>query len=534
MSLVATNFVPQGPIKSVDIKQFVDLFTGVMTDQPVTFKNATLLGGSQGTTTAPLKLFGVVGQTSALAEAYVSSGAASPTWGVTGIGIQSWSPGSPSAYDTNLSRIALQNGHVSDTAGIFISPRLEVPPGTFDGTALIDGSVTPPKLSTAVGGTIIREEFLPINGATQITIAQSPTGVIMVSRNGIVQSTTDGHYSTSIRVFTFSTPFDGTERVDIAYAVGPFGGGLIDQSVTNIKLASDTARANLLTNGGFEIWQRGNGPFTATSVYTADRWVQSLAAGDTLSTSANAGVAPQLPYTRTGAQLVYTRSTGGSSFAQTVRDSDHPLHGKPVSLSAVVYSTVPNAIRLNLNDGTNNTYSAYHPGDSTWKTLTVTGPSVPLSATSVVAGFVLDASGTFYVDNAMLVVGSVPADYMPLHPADDLARCLRYYQRWQPASGAYYVAQGSAQTTTAHYFLMAVKAALAATPTLTVSAAADWQVINESLGAATPCISFAASGLNKDTSVLLQIGSAAIGTMGTPKFLVTVNANAWLALEGNP
>ena len=28
----------------------------------------------------------------------------------------------------------------------------------------------------------------------------------------------------------------------------------------------------------------------------------------------------------------------------------------------------------------------------------------------------------------MLVVGSQPADYVPLHPADDLARCLRYYE----------------------------------------------------------------------------------------------------------
>ena len=28
----------------------------------------------------------------------------------------------------------------------------------------------------------------------------------------------------------------------------------------------------------------------------------------------------------------------------------------------------------------------------------------------------------------MLVVGSVAADYAPMHPADDLARCQRYYQ----------------------------------------------------------------------------------------------------------
>src|SRR5215831_3274209 len=33
--------------------------------------------------------------------------------------------------------------------------------------------------------------------------------------------------------------------------------------IANDNLGPDVARANLLTNGGFEIWQRGNGPITA-------------------------------------------------------------------------------------------------------------------------------------------------------------------------------------------------------------------------------------------------------------------------------
>ncbi|HXI15570.1 MAG TPA: hypothetical protein VNM48_04300, partial [Chloroflexota bacterium] len=33
------------------------------------------------------------------------------------------------------------------------------------------------------------------------------------------------------------------------------------------------------------------------------------------------------------------------------------------------------------------------------------------------------------VNDAMLVIGSVAADYQPLTPADDLARCIRYYRR---------------------------------------------------------------------------------------------------------
>src|SRR5215471_7851986 len=64
------------------------------------------------------------------------------------------------------------------------------------------------------------------------------------------------------------------------------GTALQNGSVTNVKLASDTARLNLLTNGGFEIWQRGNGPFTGTgNGFGPDRWTLGIAGTDTLSVS---------------------------------------------------------------------------------------------------------------------------------------------------------------------------------------------------------------------------------------------------------
>src|SRR5262252_4977444 len=58
---------------------------------------------------------------------------------------------------------------------------------------------------------------------------------------------------------------------------------LANAAVTNAKLGTDTARLNLVTNGGFEIWQRGNGPFTATGVYGPDRWQLGITGTDTLS-----------------------------------------------------------------------------------------------------------------------------------------------------------------------------------------------------------------------------------------------------------
>jgi len=67
------------------------------------------------------------------------------------------------------------------------------------------------------------EEFLPSNGATTVQTLQVPSTVVFVSRNGVVQSHADGHWSNSGQVFTFTTAFDGTERVEISYVVGGLG-----------------------------------------------------------------------------------------------------------------------------------------------------------------------------------------------------------------------------------------------------------------------------------------------------------------------
>jgi len=126
VSLNATDFVPLGPIRSADLRQFIDLFTGIMTDQPVTFKNTLTVGGSQGATTTPLKIFGATGQTSNLVDLYPDPTSLNPTFGFAALGGFAWGPGGAGLQDTFLSRIARQNGHTSDTAGLLVDPRLEV------------------------------------------------------------------------------------------------------------------------------------------------------------------------------------------------------------------------------------------------------------------------------------------------------------------------------------------------------------------------------------------------------------------------
>ena len=234
---------------------------------------------------------------------------------------------------------------------------------------------------------------------------------------------------------------------------------LANNAVTNAKLGTDTARLNLLTNGGFEIWQRAT-TFSAPGVaaYVADRWLtypNISGAGSTLNTVArdtanvDAGSLSCMSVTHTkstGNSLIYSNFNGATA--------EFSVANKTLSCSVRVKTSTANAVRVSMleNGNVGETFSSYHTGGGTYETLSVTKAFTGSAAGNCQIRIYLEASCTAYLDNAMLVVGSVPADYAPLHPADDLARCLRYYEvigsgsffpmvaGYQAAGGGIYVA----------------------------------------------------------------------------------------------
>jgi hypothetical protein len=150
--LDAVNFHPLGPVKSDDMLQFYNLLTGVMQDQPITSRNALSIGGNQGQTTVPLKVYGATGQNTNLIDLYVDRTAAQPGFGLTATGTFAWGPGGTAPQDTYMSRIALQNGHATDTPGVLVAPLLEVA-GTLTSTRLV-----------APNGTAYPTSPAPVNG----------------------------------------------------------------------------------------------------------------------------------------------------------------------------------------------------------------------------------------------------------------------------------------------------------------------------------------------------------------------------------
>jgi hypothetical protein len=145
----------------------------------------------------------------------------------------------------------------------------------------------------------------------------------------------------------------------------------------------------------------------------------------------------------------------------------YQLGGKTLTLSMRVRCSAANAVRLGIYNSTAWTYGAYHSGSGNFETLSVS-VAVPVAPSQIWAGASFAASCTAYLDNACLVVGSTPADYVPMHPADDLARCERYYELVGNSGGGDIWVRGYvAAAGQSIYQLMQLKAVKAVSPTIT-------------------------------------------------------------------
>jgi len=303
---------------------------------------------------------------------------------------------------------------------------------------------------------------------------------------------------------------------------------IVDANVTNAKLGSDTARLNLLVNGGFEVWQRGNGPFAATGNFAADRWQMSFGGGTMSVTRDTANVAT--PDSAACAAVVVT-SPSNVLLTQTLEGTH--LRGRTVTFSMRVKTSTASAVRINVFDGVATQASAFHSGGGAYETLTVTATLGAAVTGTNILQVSFAVACTAYLDNAMLVVGSQAADYAPLHPADDLARCLRYYETVTLASNAY-VCLAFAFGTTSAMAMYPILVQKAVAPTVTLSAAATWAVTSAAFGI-LPCTAITATVQGGGRSIALSL-TVASGLVAGNAGIVLANTGqtATLAIEANP
>lgn len=209
----------------------------------------------------------------------------------------------------------------------------------------------------------------------------------------------------------------------------------LPNAVPNARLGTDAPRYNLLTNGGFEIWQRGNGPFSANAARCADCWAISPMGSDaftvnkeTTTTDGSVGSAAAVTFTFNGGSTL----AGPSRIYQHITMSDGPavLPNKVITFAIRIRATTPGVCRayVNLYNGSvNYMYSQLNAGSTNYETLFVTA-QCPSNMTILQVGVAFFATGNVWMDNASVVLGPVPTDCPPLHPADEQDRCERYYE----------------------------------------------------------------------------------------------------------
>lgn len=376
-----------------------------------------------------------------------------------------------------------------------------------------------------LGGTI--PNGWTITNAYGINVAnQGAAGV--VNAYGLYIANQTGASTNNVGLRNLGTSlFDGVAT----FTVAPV---LPNAAITNAKLAADTARDNLLVNGGFEIWQRGNGPFTVNGNYTADRWQPLIGGGSTFSIVADTANADTA--SRVCAAITYTHSTGPTLLFQpfaSQNDGSFPqqLRGKQVTVSLRVKTSTAGAVSVGVFGSIlGRVTGTAHNGNGTYQTLTYTA-TVPATEINFQVEVTFSASCTAYLDNAMMVIGPQAADYAPLHPADDLARCLRYYEVVTAPSNQYVGLAFAYTTTNAMGMWQMLPKSVA--PTVTTSPAATWGVTSAGFGV----IACTGMGPTVQAGRMVSFGITVAGGLvagNAAMMLAYTGQTATLTIEANP
>jgi hypothetical protein len=190
---------------------------------------------------------------------------------------------------------------------------------------------------------------------------------------------------------------------------------------------------NLLDNGGFEVWQRGAGPFTGAWQPTADRWWGYTTGTATIQRSTDAKEGNY--------SMEYVQSAGANGSMRQSLENFQSLEGQYLTFSMWVKTSSLNAARLSLYDWNGVSAEAengeYHTGSGEWERLSVTklirtGLASGYGSTPHTFGLLLYvhiAGGcTVKLDGATCVVGNFPegVPYAPEHPADEIEKCERF------------------------------------------------------------------------------------------------------------
>ena len=173
-------------------------------------------------------------------------------------------------------------------------------------------------------------------------------------------------------------------------------------------------RKNLIDNGDFTVWQRGES-FTDHNGFTSDRWWTPRISASK-STDAPDGFTSS----------VYISSDWDNLLRQHIEHGTTLLAGKTVTVSFWIKKGTATSVSIDLHDD----IVYVHPITSAFTRIvqTMTVPSSGLN-TSGHLPLDINVSGTCLIAGIQLELGDTATEFEYVHPADQLARCQRYFYR---------------------------------------------------------------------------------------------------------
>lgn len=340
---------------------------------------------------------------------------------------------------------------------------------------------------------------------------------------------------------------------------------LADASVTNVKLANSsvtvngtsvalggsatiTQTYNYVTNGAFDIWQRGTSSAVSSIGYnSADRWRTThgvAPSSRTISRQALVGAIADLDVPYYFRSLVTTIGSGTSPGIGTRIEDVNSLQGKTATLSywAKANSAWNAAVTVAQNFGTGGSasvsvLSTTQTYSTSWTrysfTFTVpatSGKTIGADSYLEVALFQSATSGsTFEIAGVQLEAGSVATAFRRQNASisAELAACQRYYYRNTPGIIDGRIAVGVQQTTTSGEALFYLPTEMRAAPTPGFSNLrwTDGVAFNSAISA----LSVAFGGSTKTVS--LSATFATNGAARYPGFISAATAAGYVELS---
>lgn len=327
--------------------------------------------------------------------------------------------------------------------------------------------------------------------------------------------------------------------------------------VANASIAaaiSGSAFRNKLTNGDFQVWQRGT-TFTDpdnVNLYTADRWAvyrNSYAAGLTVTQQSVQPNSKSLRVQRTSANAL----TDSITLTQSLETLEvKKLAGKQVTLQAKVlagadFSANSNILKISISYGTGtdgNFATGFTSPNSTMVNhvisvsntqYTVTA-TLPSNTTQLAVRFTYTPAGTaltndyFEVTDVQLEEGSNATAFERRPYSVELGICKRYFNRLVDKTSNHSIGNGVAISTTTMQLQRFLEVEMRTTPAVKHSGAANFICINGSGGSAGTATAITL-GITKTNFVRFDVTVASGLTIGQAASCQSQNTSATLDLD---